>query len=663
SAPPGPFSFDLADGQSAVIVVSEVTADAGCPDYTITVSNLCSGGGCNGPEPWQSVASMPIDLYGAGGASDGTFYYSAGGYSFSSGGTQAVVNRFDPVNNSWSSLPDMPTGAIMPVAVYYPPTNKIYVFGGENGDTTENFNITRIFDIATSSWSTGANMPDVRSFAAGGYIPATGMIYIVAGYNTGDVTSSQNTTWQYDPVADSWTDLTATDPYPHAAGGFGYGVINDKLYVAGGRDAALNIINDTYEFDPQAPAGSRYTQKTDEPGTFQNNVPGSASAQGKLWCFGGGNPFVGGSAGKALSHSTKAFDPAAFPRRSADSGKRPTQPDTDNSGRFYDPASDTWSDSPDMNSFRAFSTGASIGSDVIIASGGYDGVGTVATAETENVCGGPPPPTPTPSGTPVTPSPSPTPSPGQCPPTITQSTSQEIVTGNSVACNNGFGTTENHYWRAFNMNEFTGGLEYDVTSVSFGIESATSGTGTGQPLTVNLYANHGSPFPAGDWQSNLIGTTGELNIPDQANSIFETNLSAVVAAGTLELVMEVMTPDGTVVGNLFFIGSNTDPETGTSYLSAADCGVPDPTPTGDLGFPDMHIVMNVNCSCPGGGSPTPTATATATTPPPVSPTPTATATASGTVTPPPSATPTATAIIRPTPTPKPRPTPYPRNTP
>jgi len=197
-----------------------------------------------------------------------------------------------------------------------------------------------------------------------------------------------------------------------------------------------------------------------------------------------------------------------------------------------------------------------------------------------------------------------------CPPTITQSTSQAIVTGNSVACNNGFGTTENHYWRAFDMATFTGGQQYDVTSISFGIESATSGTGTGQPLTVNLYANHGSPFPLGDWQSNLIGTTGELNIPDQANSIFTAPLSATVAAGTLELVMEVMTPDGTVVGNLFFIGSNTDFETGLSYLSAADCGVPDPIPTGNLGFPDMHIVFNVNGSCPGGGTPTPTPTCT-----------------------------------------------------
>src|SRR5262249_40646444 len=156
-----------------------------------------------------------------------------------------------------------------------------------------NYNITRIYDIVGNSWTTGATMPDVRSFMAAGYVPATGMIYILSGYNTGTVDSAQPTTWQYDPVADSWTDLTGNEPYPHAAGGLAYGVINDKLYVSGGRDAAINIINDTYEFDPQAPAGSRYTQKTDQPGTFQNNVPGSASASGVLWVFGGGNPFVG----------------------------------------------------------------------------------------------------------------------------------------------------------------------------------------------------------------------------------------------------------------------------------------------------------------------------------------------------------------------------------
>jgi N-acetylneuraminic acid mutarotase len=363
----------------------------------------CAGGGTPTPtpsgtpcttSPWQPVADMPTDLYGAAGASDGTFFYAAGGYSFTSGLTLAVFNRFDPVANTWTPLADMPQAAIEGVAVYYPTTNKIYVFGGEDAVTGTNYNITRIYDIASGTWTTGANMPDVRSFMAGGYIPSTGMIYIVSGYNTGNVDSAQPNTWQYDPVADAWTDLTGTDPYPHAAGGFAYGVINDKLYIAGGRDAAVNIINDTYEFDPTASAGSRYLQKTDEPGTFQNNVPGSAAASGLLWVYGGGNPFVARSASKAASHSKSAF-PLPFLKGVKD----PTRPRTANSGRFYDPVADTWTSSPNMTSVRSFTSGAAIGENLIIAAGGYNGSTTVATAEVEDVCGGGPTPTPTPTPT------------------------------------------------------------------------------------------------------------------------------------------------------------------------------------------------------------------------------------------------------------------------
>ena len=236
-----------------------------------------------------------------------------------------------------------------------------------------------------------------------------------------------------------------------------------------------------------------------------------------------------------------------------------------------------------------------------------------------------------------TPTPTPTPTPGgSCPPTITESTSQAIVDGNSVSC--GGGSLENHYWRAFDMNTFTGGQAYNITSVEFGIESAISGLGSGQPLTVNLYANHGSAFPGGDWQSNLIATSGQLTIPDQTDSIFNVPITVTVPAGTLELIMEVTTPDGTATGDIFFVGSNPDPETRTSYISAIGCGTPDPVPVGDIGFPDSHWVYNVNGTCPGG-SPTPTPSVT------------------------PSATPSVTPSATPRVTPRPRPTPHPRPTP
>ena len=58
-------------------------------------------------------------------------------------------------------------------------------------------------------------------------------------------------------------------------------------------------------------------------------------------------------------------------------------------------------------------------------------------------------------------------------------------------------------------------------------------------------------------------------------------------------MVEVYTPDGQGSGNFFFIGSNAAGQTGSSYLASAACSVPEPTTTGNLGFPDMHIVMNV----------------------------------------------------------------------
>ena len=216
----------------------------------------------------------------------------------------------------------------------------------------------------------------------------------------------------------------------------------------------------------------------------------------------------------------------------------------------------------------------------------------------------PPPPTPTPTPSP-TPTPTPTLSPSPppvCSATITHSTSQAITPGNSISCNNGIGHAANSYWRAFNMATFTGFAQYDVTSVSFGVDSVNQT----QPVTVRLYAQTGGTFPTGI--RSQIGTT-TINVESsQSGTVVTTPLVATVPAGTSELVMELFTPNGQAAGNLFFLGSNTDPETGPSYLSAFDCGMmTSPRTTTSLGFPNVHFVLNVHGSCTGP-APTPTPT-------------------------------------------------------
>jgi hypothetical protein len=391
---------------SDILHVIYGTMDQGTDSATLGIQDvgqsiydqyLCNGGGGSiapgdeltytpgGPPPppgWTTVSSMPSDEYGGGSASDGTYTYVFGGYSFNSG-TVNTTYRYDPGSDTWTTLAPIPLGGIMQSAVYDPANNKIYVFGGEDADTAVNSNATYIYDIATDSWSTGANMPDVRSFMASGYDSGTGHIFLASGYNTGDVTSAQPDVWEYDPGADTFTSKA---PIPHPLGGAGSGIINGKLYVEGGRDANNVVVNDNQIYDIASNSWSTGTT------TAANNVPGSAVANGMLWTFGGGNPFIPPT-GPLGNTATQALRPL-----------------TTGATRGYDPVTDSWTDGPNLNEADSFVSGSSIDT-LLVAAGGYNGSFTSAVTETWDVTGQPPPPPP-PTPNPTPPPPPPPPPPG-----------------------------------------------------------------------------------------------------------------------------------------------------------------------------------------------------------------------------------------------------------
>ncbi len=183
---------------------------------------------------------------------------------------------------------------------------------------------------------------------------------------------------------------------------------------------------------------------------------------------------------------------------------------------------------------------------------------------------------------------------------ITHSATQNITTGNSVSCNAGGLHTDNSYYRVYDLaGDFGITQTIEVDEVSFGVEQAVGATGS-QPVTINLYTLVG---PLNTANLTLIGSEA-ASVPDSASgTVYAVPVSpeVVVPAGSV-LVVEVFTPNGQTTGNSFFIGSNADPETDPSYLRAADCGVAQPTATGAIGFPNMHIVMNVSAGIVGGGA-------------------------------------------------------------
>src|SRR5437867_3362334 len=66
----------------------------------------------------------------------------------------------------------------------------------------------------------------------GAYNTADGKIYLNGGYSGSTIDTVVDTTWKYDPVANSFTVLA---PSPAAQGGPAFGIINGHFLIAGGR--------------------------------------------------------------------------------------------------------------------------------------------------------------------------------------------------------------------------------------------------------------------------------------------------------------------------------------------------------------------------------------------------------------------------------------------
>ncbi len=188
---------------------------------------------------------------------------------------------------------------------------------------------------------------------------------------------------------------------------------------------------------------------------------------------------------------------------------------------------------------------------------------------------------------------------------LTQNTDPlTIIAANSVSCNAGGLHADNSYIRRFDLDgEFALAAPFVVDSVDVGIETAT-GAGGSQPISVIAHsiANADPLLFANLVEIGRIDTT--IADANQVIANFAFTSSAVDPA-TDDLVIEVFTPDGQAAGHTFFIGSNNLGQTASSFLAAAACGINEPTATGAIGFPGMHIVMSVNGSPAGGGGPNP----------------------------------------------------------
>ena len=99
-------------------------------------------------------------------------------------------------------------------------------------------------------------------------------------------------------------------------------------------------------------------------------------------------------------------------------------------------------------------------------------------------------------------------------------------------------------------------------------------------------------FPAGVL-TQIAGQTVTVNNTATGVVLPVTLSPPGIAPAGSTVVAEVFIPDGTAAGNIIFAGSNTDAESGPSYIRAPSCGSTQPATLASVGFPNVHMVLTV----------------------------------------------------------------------
>jgi N-acetylneuraminic acid mutarotase len=200
---------------------------------------------------WSELGfvDMPVALLDAGSGVINDILYAVAGKT--SGGPQRTLYSYSYTENSWTQLADMPTAypAVEnpAVAVY---NNKLYVFGGATAAFSGAVDKTAVYDPITNSWTELPAMPTARGGATAQTIGD--LIYVAGGMNADG--ESVATLEIYNPATNTWSsgpDLSL------ARDNAGSAAIAGKMYVFGGRvrnaggevDPTLNSVE---IYDPNA---------------------------------------------------------------------------------------------------------------------------------------------------------------------------------------------------------------------------------------------------------------------------------------------------------------------------------------------------------------------------------------------------------------------------
>lgn len=199
---------------------------------------------------WRQIADLPVrNLTHAGTAVDGRNIYLAGGYVNKAGGgvifAIADVLKYNVDTNEWTRMPPLPVArgsGGMEVL-----NGKLHFFGGTDIRRADHSEHWALSLNGGTSWIRAAPLPQVRNHM--GDVVLGGKLYAIGGQVTQEHTGAQASMYRWNPATDDWTTVA---PLPRArshtsAATF---VMGDRIVVIGGYAASGGAVSDITAYDP-----------------------------------------------------------------------------------------------------------------------------------------------------------------------------------------------------------------------------------------------------------------------------------------------------------------------------------------------------------------------------------------------------------------------------
>ncbi len=184
---------------------------------------------------------------------------------------------------------------------------------------------------------------------------------------------------------------------------------------------------------------------------------------------------------------------------------------------------------------------------------------------------------------------------------ITHNQSNEVTTGIPGCGSDGnmppVITSDNNYFKAFDLSNFGINEEWRVHEVEFPLLFVTGAGEDGYPVRVRVWHNTaGQSFPSGSVTllEEVIITPADHDEPEFFQVAFE---DAIVPVGS-ELVVsiswdsDIVDDGGNGLVRLLLAGNEAG-QTGPTFILSSGCGLDQPTDLADIGFPEAHVILNV----------------------------------------------------------------------